>query len=371
VQWKPATVALLVLAVGLAGCSTGTTEVPATVSLALQPVASGFTQPVFLTADLEGRLYVVEQAGLVQRLSGSTATTVLDLRDRVGSGGERGLLGLAFHPEDEDRVFLHYTDRAGDTVLSEFFPWSASSERILLQVDQPYGNHNGGMVAFGPDGFLYLALGDGGAGDDPENRAQDLDALLGKILRIDVDGARPYALPADNPFVGRAGRDEVWAYGLRNPWRFSFDRQTGDLWIGDVGQNRREEINREPAGSPGGVNYGWSRFEGSHLNNRGRDAPGAVGPVAEYDHRTTTGDPHCSVTGGYVYRGTAIPALRGQYVFGDYCSGVVWTLRSSGGSWLLSRTLDTGRRIASFGEDAAGELYLVDHGGTVLRIVAS
>ncbi|HJQ92750.1 MAG TPA: PQQ-dependent sugar dehydrogenase, partial [Candidatus Thermoplasmatota archaeon] len=240
-------------------------------------------------------------------------------------------------------------------------------------VDDPYANHNGGMLAFGPDGFLYIALGDGGSANDPQNRAQSLDTLLGKILRVDVDAptslTAAYGIPSDNPFASRDRGKEIWAYGLRNPWRFSFDRQTGDLWIGDVGQADYEEVDFQPATSAGGENYGWSRFEGKHLKDADREAPGAVAPVAEYDH---DGPPsHCSVTGGYVYRGSAVAGLQGTYVLGDYCSGVVWTLKADGSQgYELTQVLDTPHLISSFGEDEAGELYVVDHGGSVLKVVA-
>jgi glucose/arabinose dehydrogenase len=226
------------------------------------------------------------------------------------------------------------------------------------------------MLAFGPDGFLYMGLGDGGSAGDPNNNAQSLDSLLGKILRVDVDspvGTIPYLIPQDNPFATRTRGAEVWAFGLRNPWRFSFDRSTGDLWIGDVGQQRYEEIDLEQADFAGGANYGWSRYEGTHIYDGDRSASDAVDPVAEYDHDGG----HCSVTGGYVYRGTAVPGLVGAYLLADYCSGVVWTLRADGqGGWDMRRVLDTTHNITSFGEDEAGELYVVAHGGDVLKVVA-
>lgn len=354
----------------------------------LQPFLTGFAQPVFLThaGDGSGRLFIVEQAGVVKLWDGNTATTYLDLRPastaapeafEVRSGGERGLLGLAFHPgfEENGRLFVHFTAQSGDVTVAEFHadPEGAaadpSSGRVLLSEEhRSFSNHNGGMLAFGPDGYLYAGLGDGGSGGDPNNHAQSLDTLLGKVVRIDVDGpvgTIPYLIPEDNPFASRTRGAEIWAYGLRNPWRFSFDRETGDLWIADVGQQRYEEVNLEPAGFEGGANYGWSRFEGRHVYDSDRSAPGAVAPVAEYDHDGG----HCSVTGGYVYRGDAVPGLEGAYVFADYCSGVVWTLREAGGAWDMRRVLDTPHNVSSFGEDEDGELYVVDHGGDVLKVV--
>ena len=369
------------MALLLAGCPQDVPAAPAgDGGFRLQEIGGSFEQPLFAghAGDGSGRLYVAEQRGTIQVLDGGRWSPFLDLRDRVLAGGERGLLGLAFHPsyEANGRVFVHYTDKGGDTTVSEFrgaggLRADAATERVILHEDQPYSNHNGGMIAFGPDGFLYIALGDGGSAHDPQNRAQSLDTLLGKILRIDVDGASsllaPYANPRDNPFIGRAGRDEVWAYGLRNPWRFSFDRQAGDLWIGDVGQADYEEIDVQRADSAGGENYGWSRYEGRHLKDADREAPDAVMPVAEYDHDGG----HCAVTGGYVYRGQAIGGLQGAYVFADYCSGVIWTLKADGSDGqALTQVHDTGHNISSFGEDEAGELYVVDHGGRVLKLVA-
>jgi glucose/arabinose dehydrogenase len=370
---------VLVAASVLAGCAQ--TDVPdaptGEAGFALRELPASFAQPVFVThaGDGSGALYVVQQGGSVVRLAreGSTPTPYIDLGDRVTAGGERGLLGLAFHPrfEGNRRLFVDYTDLDGDTVVSELRDEGGrvepSSERVLLRVEQPFSNHNGGMLAFGPDGMLHVGLGDGGSANDPGNRAQSLDSLLGKILRIDVDSAPapiPYSIPPDNPFATRTQGAEVWDYGLRNPWRFSFDRETGDLWIGDVGQAAYEEIDFEPASSPGGVNYGWSRFEGRHLKVADRDAPGAVSPVTEYDHDGG----RCSVTGGYVYRGSAIPGLRGTYLFADYCSGTVWALRPADG-FAVAQVMDTDHNVSSFGEDEAGELYVVDHGGRVLKVV--
>lgn len=386
-RWAAAA-ALVVL---VAGCAHPPAATPVTASgpsgFRLDPWQSGLDQPTFVTSagDGSGQLFALEQAGRVVVWDGSqggTSSTFLDLRAQVACCGERGLLGLAFHPQyaSNGRLFVHYSDLRGDTTISEFTRLDAThadpaSERILLHVTQPYPNHNGGMLAFGPDGKLWLGLGDGGAADDPQDHAQDLDSLLGKLLRVDVDAMPapvPYTIPPDNPFAGRAQGKEVWDYGLRNPWRFSWDRGApdgtgrGDLWIGDVGQNQYEEVDREPAGSHGGIDYGWSRYEGMHLHEADRAAPDAVGPVAEYGH--TGGS--CSITGGYVYRGAAIPSLQGAYLFGDYCSGILWTLRPDGaGGYAMAQVMDTGFAISSFGQDDAGELYVVDHGGQVLKLL--
>nr|MDQ3957927.1 PQQ-dependent sugar dehydrogenase [Actinomycetota bacterium] len=310
----------------------------------------------------------------------------LDVSDRTEGGGEQGLLGLAFHPRypDNGRFFVNYTDTNGDTVIAEYRrsrrrygQARRASERILLQVDQPFSNHNGGGLEFGPDGFLYIALGDGGSAGDPQGNGQRKDTLLGKILRIDVGprGADGYAIPEDNPFAGQpTARGEIWAYGLRNPWRISFDRRTGDLWIGDVGQGEWEEVNREPAGSAGGLNYGWNVKEGRSCYPAGSDCtvPGVTedmtDPLAVYSHADG-----CSVTGGYVYRGDAYPVLRGSYLFGDYCSGKVWSVVAGGPDRQEPvELLDTDLSISSFGESVTGELFVTDlGGGRLLRVTAS
>jgi glucose/arabinose dehydrogenase len=344
-----------------------------------QPVVSGLNAPVGLVhaGDDSGRLFVIEQRGRVRILrEGSLLPgAFLDIRDRVGSrGSEQGFLGLAFHPDYTQNGFFYvnYTDQSGDTVIARFGvsadnPDLADSgtEILLLSVRQPYGNHNGGVLAFGPDGYLYAGLGDGGSAGDPQNNGQSLDTLLGKILRIDVDGDQPYAIPFDNPFVEGGGRAEIWAYGLRNPWRFSFDRFTGDLYIGDVGQNQWEEINFLAAGSPGGVNFGWSYYEGRHIYS---DAPPAdltlISPVAEYNHNQG-----CSVTGGVVYRGQNLPEWQGVYLFGDFCTGRIWgLLRMSDGLWLQQVLFEGLGQISSFGEDQAGEIYYIDHSGGIYRL---
>jgi glucose/arabinose dehydrogenase len=299
----------------------------------------------------------------------------LDLRERLSTkGNEQGLLGLAFHPDyrRNGRLFVNYNRREdGATVLAEYsrqdqsLRISAATERILMVVPQPYLNHNGGMVAFGPDGYLYIGRGDGGSRGDPQNRAQDRHEWLGKILRIDVDRGRPYAVPPDNPFVAGGGRPEVFAYGIRNPWRFSFDRETGMLWLADVGQHKWEEVDLVVAGG----NYGWRVMEGSHCYNPEQDCSpdGLIFPIAEYGHEQG----RCSITGGYVYRGRAVPALRGTYLFGDYCSGELFALSASANrkTSTAPRVLrHTGARISSFGEDEAGEVYVVDHKGGLYRL---
>lgn len=362
-------------------------ELPALPALAFERVASGFQRPTFATGagDGSGRIFVLEKAGTIRivRDGDLDPTPFLDIRSRIrSSGNEQGLLGLAFHPDfaTNGRFFVYYTANDAANTVSEFRvspnnPDRAdpASGRVLLAIDDPYANHNGGMIAFGPDGYLYAALGDGGGGGDPLEAGQDLANPFGSIFRIDVDatgpGGLPYAIPAQNPFVGRAdARPEIWAYGLRNPWRFSFDRETGDLWIADVGQNEREEVNFQPADSPGGENYGWNIMEGTLCFSpaTGCDQTGLTLPVFEYTH-----DYGCSVTGGYVYRGQAFPALQGAYLLADYCSGSAWALRWRGTELEVTRLPDFPTGISSFGEDEAGELYIVrDRAGTLERIVA-
>jgi glucose/arabinose dehydrogenase len=310
-------------------------------------------------------LWVTEKTGRVLRIQDGSVQTVLDVSGEVSGGFEQGLLGLAFSP-DGRLVYLDYTDRAGDTRVVEV-ELVSGRRRELLFVDQPFANHNGGQLVVRPDGTLWIALGDGGSGGDPLGNAQNLGTLLGKIVRIDPrpDGDRPYRVPADNPFVGRAGvRPEIWDYGLRNPWRFSFDRATGDLWIGDVGQGAWEEVDFEPAGA-GGRNYGWNLMEGSHPYRGGRPPPGAVPPL--FDYARTGGN--CAVTGGYVYRGGRIPGLTGAYVYGDFCAGRLLAVRQRDGR--VTERADLGARasqLSSFGEDHAGELYALSLDGPVWRI---
>lgn len=315
-------------------------------------------------------LYVAQQTGQVVALGNGRATTILDLSDRVVSGGEQGLLGLTFSP-DGSFAYVNFTDLDGDTHVTEFRMdggrLDPGSGRDVLVIQQPFPNHNGGNVAFGPDGYLYVGMGDGGSAGDPMDNAQSLGSLLGKMLRIDPrpSRGRPYGIPEDNPFVGRQGaRPEIWALGLRNPWRWSFDRETGDLWIGDVGQDAREEIDFQPASSRGGENYGWDGFEGT-LEFEPPTPDRAVRPV--YDYPQELG---ASVIGGYVYRGTAIPGLQGAYLFGDFYNPDLRVLDVDGGRVRRHLTLDVEvEGLASFGEDADGELYALSLAGPVYRLV--
>jgi glucose/arabinose dehydrogenase len=345
-------------------------DLPQAIALAVRPA--------------DDALYVAQKSGQVRRVShgqgGGSASvdpgTVLDLSGQVSKGAEQGLLGLTFS-SDGARLYADYTDAAGDTQVVEYGyrdgRADTGSRRVVLTVDQPFANHNGGEVAFGPDGLLYVGLGDGGSEDDPNHVGQNVGTLLAKILRIDPAGptqagapaagaaARGYVVPPDNPFVGRAGAaPETFAWGLRNPWRFTWDRQTGDLWIGDVGQDTYEEIDFRPAGTAAGANFGWSGMEATHAFHGG-NPPGGVLPITEYSHAGG----NCSVTGGYVYRGSHIPALQGGYLYADYCSGRVWALTQSAAKVVDQRQLDVGGRHAvySFGQDAAGELYLLASDG--------
>jgi glucose/arabinose dehydrogenase len=351
-------------------------------TIQLLPVLTGLSSPIYLTNAHDGsnRLFIVEQAGIIKVLQpgSSTPTIFLDITTRVLPGGERGLLGLAFHPQfpDDPRFFVYYTRADGrpngaEAVVAAYEVSATDpnvaemSETPLLVVPQPFANHNGGMIEFGPDGFLYIAKGDGGSGNDPGNRAQNKDDLLGKILRIDVDSPSPpqsYSSPSDNPFFGSIpGRDEIYAWGFRNPWRFSFDRLTGQLYVADVGQGAREEIDLVTLGG----NYGWRVFEGTVCTNLDPalcTTPQLfIPPIAEYAHQGG----RCSVTGGYVYRGTRASLPVGTYVFGDYCTGEIFLLENS----VIHILLDTQLNISSFGEDEAGELYVVGHGGTIYRII--
>ncbi|MFN2227638.1 MAG: PQQ-dependent sugar dehydrogenase [Anaerolineae bacterium] len=353
------------------------------VRLELQRVTGGLEQPVGIAhaGDGSGRLFVVEKPGRIRivRDGALRPDPFLDISGQVGSGGsEQGLLGLAFHPRyaQNGLFFVNYTDRQGSTVVARFSvsgdPNRADpgSQAVILRQEQPAGNHNGGHLAFGPDGYLYIGLGDGGGAGDRYGNGQNGATFLGAMLRLDVDGGQPYSIPADNPFLDDpAVRDEIWAIGLRNPWRYSFDRRTGDLYIADVGQNVYEEVDVQPAGSGGGENYGWPIMEGQHCypESASCQQQGLVLPVFEYDH--TQG---CSVTGGYVYRGQAFPLLRGIYVLGDYCSGRLWGLARDGdGQWRAAQVGQAEGLLTSFGEDEAGELYVVDMGGGALyRLVA-
>jgi glucose/arabinose dehydrogenase len=349
--------------------SASTTTFPDPNAYTWQMIISGLQRPVDLQADGSGRLFVLEKPGRIRIIENDQLieTPFLDISDRVGSGGnEQGLLGLAFHPQyaQNGRFFVNYTDKNGDTVLARFQVSSdpnvadPNSEVKILGVDQPFANHNGGGLVFGPDGYLYAGLGDGGSQGDPFGNAQNTGVLLGKILRLDVDSAEPYAVPADNPFG-----NEVWAYGLRNPWRFSFDKSTNDLYIADVGQNTWEEIDFLPAGSPGGTNFGWNFREGAH-DYKGGGPAGMVEPVAEYSHS----EGGCSVTGGYVYRGS-LPEWNGIYLYADYCKGLIWGLIQSDGGWQSQPLFDLDVTITSFGQDSSGELYILSDSGSIFRLV--
>ena len=328
-------------------------------------IASGLNRPVDVQSALDGsgRLFIIEKYGVIRVYENGQLLEqpFLNIDDRVNDdSNEMGLLGLAFHPDYEQNGFFYvnYTGTGGNTFISRFQASgnvaNAGSESILLKINQPYPNHNGGAVVFGPDGYLYLGLGDGGAGGDPHKNGQDTTSLLGKILRIDVNGGDPYSIPSDNPFG-----NEVWAYGFRNPWRISFDRFTGDLWIGDVGQGDWEEIDYLPAGSPGGANFGWRIMEGNHGYD-GQAQPGLLLPVAEYSHSSGG----CSVTGGVVYRGS-MTEWNGIYFYGDYCSGYVWGLILSEGQWLSQILFETNLRITSFGQDESGEIFFASDAGGV------
>ncbi|HEY5984270.1 MAG TPA: PQQ-dependent sugar dehydrogenase [Anaerolineales bacterium] len=347
-------------------------------------IASGFDSPVDIQfpPDGSGRMFIVEQAGRIRIVSGSDVISepFLDITENVNTqGNERGLLGLAFHPNYPENgfFFVNYTDRLHHNVIARFRVSAdpdraeASSETILLAVDDPFPNHNGGVLAFGPDGYLYAGLGDGGSANDPFGNGQNTGALLGKVLRLDVDGAEPYAIPPDNPFASAGGRREIWAYGLRNPWRLSFDRLNGDLYIADVGQNTWEEVDYLPAGSSGGANFGWNYREGAH---EFEGSPPAnlqlIDPVAEYSHN----EGGCSITGGYVYRGS-MPEWSGIYFYGDFCSGKLWGLikrqdARGGVTWDSRLLYRTGASLTSFGQDPQGEVYFADRGGPIFRLEA-
>lgn len=370
--------AVMLLAAGCGGGGAATPAPPPAAGLTFTRVAGGFVQPVAVThaGDGSGRLFVAEQGGTVRIVRNGVvaAAPFLDISALVTpTGGEQGLLGLAFPPGFAARgsFYVNYTDRTGvgNTVVARIglgaSPDAAdpASRTTLLGIVQPFANHNGGQLAFGPDGMLYIGSGDGGSGGDPQGNGQNTASLLGKILRIDVlSGTTPYAVPAGNPFGS-----EVWGYGLRNPWRFSFDRLTGDLYIADVGQNLVEEIDFQAAGTGAGANYGWNVMEGSDCFNGGPcSSAGLTLPVAEYRH----GSGDCAVTGGYVYRGSAA-ALQGTYLYGDFCSGRIWGLRRSGTAWTSTLLADTTFAVATFGEDEAGELYLADYAtGDLYRIGA-
>ena len=370
-----------ILACALAACLGNTPGGPPlpgqTGTLDLQLVASGLSSPLYLTAPAgDPRLFIVEQEGRIRIVKNGQLlpTPFLDITGPVGAGGEQGLLSVAFHPgyATNGYIYVDYTDNKGDTRIERYTVGpnpdiaDVASAKLILFIPQPYSNHNGGLVMFGPDGMLYIGMGDGGSGGDPENRAQNTDSLLGKLLRIDVDGGDPYAIPASNPFATSGGAPEIWALGLRNPWRFAFDRAAGLLYIADVGQNLWEEVNVAPAGQ-GGLNYGWRIMEGLHCFKAAScSSTGLVQPVVEYGHGNG-----CSITGGFVYRGARAPSLVGQYFYSDYCSGWMRSFSYANGAvtgqttWSLNVSLGN---VLSFGEDSAGELYVLSAGGSVYRI---
>jgi len=344
--------------------------------LVLKLIAAGLDQPTAIGNAGDDRLFVTLQPGQIVIVG--RGTPFLDIHSLVSCCNERGLLSVAFHPHYLQNGFFYvdYTNVNGDTVIARYSTLSSdpnranpSSALILMTIAQPYPNHNGGELQFGPDGYLYIGMGDGGSGGDPQNRAQNLNSLLGKILRIDVDSASPYALPATNPFLNNAAaHGEIWAYGLRNPWRFSFDRHTGDLWIADVGQDKYEEVDWQPAASSGGENYGWRYMEGLHCFNPASDCPaaGLTMPVIEYTHDND----NCSIIGGYRYRGEKYARMSGMYIYGDYCTGIIWgATPQRDGSVTTQLLLDTTMKISSFGEDVAGELYVADiKGGAIYQL---
>ncbi len=360
----------------------GSTAPPSANSVALTTVVSGLANPVDLQQPNDGtsRLFAVEQAGTIRIVVNGSVLPApfLDITSKVTFQGEMGLLGLAFDPSfAQNQVFyVHYDRTVGghrQSVIAQYKVSSdpnvadPASERILLTVDQPFDNHKGGQLAFGPDGFLYITLGDGGSEGDPQGNGQNKNTLLGKILRIDVNstsGGRQYAIPADNPFAAGGGSPEIFAYGLRNPWRMSFDRTSGRLFAGDVGGDRFEEVDIIQRGN----NYGWNIMEASHCFNppTGCDTSGLTMPIAEYSH--SEGE---AIVGGYVYHGSKIPTLQNAYIFGDYGSGKIWTLTENGsGGWTRTPLLSTGGNISSFGQDQAGEVYVVDLSGTVSQLTA-
>ncbi len=337
------------------------------------PIITGMASPVDIQFpdDGTGRMFIIEQDGRIRIIENGQMLDppFLDIINRVGSqGNEQGLLGLAFHPgfKQNPYFYVNYTDTNGNTVIARFTAngntTDPASEKDLLHIQQPFPNHNGGEMVFGPDGYLYIGLGDGGSQGDPNGNGQNKNVLLGKILRIDVDHGNPYAIPADNPFVKGGGKPEIWQYGLRNPWRFSFDKPTGDLYIADVGQDLWEEVDVVPSNA-GGLNFGWKYYEGMHPY-AGRP-PASVNftfPVMEYSHAVGG----CAIIGGHVYRG-AMTEWQGVYFYGDECSGIIWGLIRSQNGWQSQVLFETGFNITSFGQDPSGEIYLADRGGTIYK----
>jgi Glucose/sorbosone dehydrogenases len=368
----------LVLTAACSSDSTGPDPLPSDFTLKLQEVASGLTNPVYVTSPPgDSRLFIVEQPGRIRILDNGQllATPFLDIASRVSSGGERGMLSVAFHPQYATNGFfyVYFTGTGGEIRIERFTRTNASqanaaSAKVILTVAHPRSNHNGGLATFGPDGMLYLGLGDGGGGGDPDLNGQNQTTLLGKLLRIDVNSGDPYAIPAGNPFVGQSNaRQEIWAMGLRNPWRYAFDQATGRLYLADVGQDAIEEVNVVTA-TRAGVNYGWNVLEGSSCYNAAAcSKSGFEIPVLEYNHSNN----QCSVTGGFVYRGSAMPEITGVYFYADYCAGWVKSFTYSNGAATDQRDWNLGNvgSVTSFGVDAAGELYLTSSNGRVYKFV--
>ena len=375
------TTIFLVVALVANGCSESTQEPePPPSEIRVETVATGLSSPVFLTSPAnDQRLFVVEQVGRIRIIQNGQLleTPFLDIRSRVLSGGERGLLSMVFHPNYATNGFFYvnFTDQPGGHTRVERFTVTAgspnvanaASSKLIIAINQPFSNHNGGQLAFGADGKLYIGMGDGGSGGDPLNHGQDRSTLLGDLLRIDIDAGDPYAIPADNPYAGSTQfRPEIWAYGLRNPWRFSFDRTDGVIYIADVGQNQYEEINAVSA-TQAGVNYGWRTMEGAHCyNTTNCTTTGLQQPVHEYTHADG-----CSITGGYVYRGSRIPGLVGHYLYSDYCTGFLKSFKLVNRAATDHRTWNIGDigSVLSFGQDASGELYILTSNGRVSRII--
>jgi glucose/arabinose dehydrogenase len=365
---------------GLLSCAdtreVDTAAAPPVAGIRLESVATGLSSPLFLTAPAgDARSFVVEQVGRIRVIRNGqlVAAPFLDIHDRISAGGERGLLSVAFHPNyaTNGYFYVNYTDRGGDTRIERYHAAPTAdvaepaSAKLILTVKQPYSNHNGGLNMFGPDGMLYIGMGDGGSGGDPQGNGQNRNALLGKILRIDVDRGDPYSVPSSNPFANGGGAPEAWAVGMRNPWRFSFDPTAGLLIIADVGQGEWEEINAVPARTAG-LNYGWNIMEGTHCyRSIACSKSGLTQPVHEYSHSDG-----CSITGGYVYRGRRIPQLAGTYFYADYCQGWIRSLKIVDGKATAHQKWDVPSvgSILSFGQDSAGELYVLSANGTVYRI---
>ena len=387
---RPIRVLAAVLALLALTVPTASAYDPNGFDLELTPVVSGLSQPVLVThaGDGSDRLFIVEQGGTVRIFKNGSLVSLplIDLTASVSDGYEQGLLGLAFHPDHETngKFYVNFTTNGGDTAINEYRVGTnrdrvlAGSGRRVITIQQPFDNHNGGHIAFGRDGYLYVGMGDGGSGGDPQDRAQSLGSMLGKMLRIDADSpttTKGYRVPASNPYVGKSGLDEIWSSGLRNPWRWSIDRANGALWIGDVGQDRYEEISRAYSSSTypvGGraLDFGWDTLEGRVCFEpaSGCSSAGTHLPIVTYPQSGG----RCAVTGGYVYRGTAEPLMRGGYFFADYCSGEIWTIDAKAASPATRKLLlDTTLKISSFGEDEDGELYVVDLNGSVYHMTAS